>query len=1586
MKPSAVVSCIMLVFCAHAVPGAVHDLDVGVIDTKERNLSAELDAIGVEFRDLTESVRSGTPAVSDTDVLIIASYVTGEKDLADGITSAAGAIRSFVARGGVVLELQQRAGTQQAVPWLPKGLAAERRDLDFRILRIIRPDHPVFAGMTEQNAPGVVNSRPVYSELLPFAHWRWRNADRQWGAFREQLGFEVLVAHDLFSYWPALMEAAHGKGRILLCAMALDRPEMPLIGKDVTLNEQEGTRKILARVLAYAASVKEGRASPVRPTVVPEEILDPKLYDIYAGLPEGEDLMQRLYLSGFWKLRKLPDTMTPAEEDPKGECWTGGEEIPENDTGLKEKFWEEDYDDSQWPEHFVPWEWNKEFPTYVATNFGGVGWYRRTFRLPDLKPGARVVLHFEFVGNDSTVWINGQKAGSYSVLERHPGGIRTRGIGAEDHEYDITGIARPGEINTLVVRVFANGLQNQGPTALTDEAGGIWQPVWVDLRPSVYAEHILVTPRVVEGKIDLECRMRNTLSKDATLDMEAVVKPWRSYRYTPPVRGERTALRLPAQHVTPGRSALTFDMALRSPVTWDIENPFLYHLQLYAMLRGKRVLIGQTRFGFREITIRNGQFYINGKRLFLAGVQTNEPFMGCTYRTYNINHCVFGWYRAFRDINIFYNRYHSGHYPEPYYDVADEIGFMICDERLLPPMNLAKPLKPHDVLDWGGFVRAIKAQTTDPKESAFRTLWEKMSPETRQALAQIPEGGIPGASLKGTLAADMNKALEALGYYTTWLNPFWLDMGEYPADLAKLVSDKHKRRVSDSVRHLLYKCFNHPSIIQYSLGNEHLSNHGAERTKRFFPANTVMYDLYKRFDRTRPVTACSGSNCIIYYEREGCETWPKQDYVDFHYTEDGSYVHFPKLDSRVRGFREKYRHVGDADKPFINGESTGLNPRFYKAVWRRPYRKLTDTLPDLDRDVFLEIVRDTITEARTISAGFRFVRYYFIKNVGIRNLLARWQESQADMTAAVMEAFRRQGEVQVGFNMHALDRIVRDPTPSYARTLLEDRFSPVFLCCDLFDRNGLAGQALRPTVYAINDSMHDETRVRLETALLDQQGEALYTNVKNIGELAQGRRLVLEHPVALPEDLDSGHYALDMKLFAKDKLWSSKSYPFYVLGKPRQDFRLETSRRIAAYFADNERAGEGRQLLERLKISFTEVRDFSELDGFDVLIMAPQSTDNNLKLASGAITKWLQSGGRVLCLDQGLGGVPFIPGLQILPAGPGEYAPILVDVIVPGHPAFTGLKPEDWKMWNSRDGTRSLCNGYVLPLNESLLAVAYHNYNIRVGMAIAEVKVGDGICLLSQIDAVSRYGKDSVATRYLQNLFEYALAGEWTDQYARAVSGITEKSWDPPAHGDCFTVDLRSYCNMGFEDTKAGDKKGGWTDDGPRDDLLMAPVGRQIFMGLPFDVIKPRENSGKSCVVLKGRHRPYFPEGVHSIKIDRKAKRLFFLVTGVWIPNNKDIARIVFHYEPGGAGVLREYALTLTEGKHMADWTKPGKSLPAGHVAWMADHPRKRETVAFYLVEWENPLPFERVVAVDFIGTGQGIPILVAISGEKAGE
>lgn len=64
-------------------------------------------------------------------------------------------------------------------------------------------------------------------------------------------------------------------------------------------------------------------------------------------------------------------------------------------------------------------------------------------------------------------------------------------------------------------------------------------------------------------------------------------------------------------------------------------------------------------------------------------------------------------------------------------------------------------------------------------------------------------------------------------------------------------------------------------------------------------------------------------------------------------------------------------------------------------------------------------------------------------------------------------------------------------------------------------------------------------------------------------------------------------------------------------------------------------------------------------------------------------------------------------------------------------------------------------------------------------------------------------------------------------------------------------VDIRTIVNRGFKDEVPGDGKGGWTDQGPDNDLSEFPTGPVKLGGINFDIINPDENGGKSCMVFQ---------------------------------------------------------------------------------------------------------------------------------------
>jgi len=95
------------------------------------------------------------------------------------------------------------------------------------------------------------------------------------------------------------------------------------------------------------------------------------------------------------------------------------------------------FNDSAWLKLNLPHDWSIEQP-YSASNPsgngylpGGIGWYRKSFSVPEAGGGRRVSLEFDGVYRDSDVWINGRHLGH-------------RPYGYSSFEYDVTPYLKAG--------------------------------------------------------------------------------------------------------------------------------------------------------------------------------------------------------------------------------------------------------------------------------------------------------------------------------------------------------------------------------------------------------------------------------------------------------------------------------------------------------------------------------------------------------------------------------------------------------------------------------------------------------------------------------------------------------------------------------------------------------------------------------------------------------------------------------------------------------------------------------------------------------------------------------------------------------------------------------------------------------------------------------------------------------------------------------------------------------------------------------------------------------------------------------------
>jgi len=104
-------------------------------------------------------------------------------------------------------------------------------------------------------------------------------------------------------------------------------------------------------------------------------------------------------------------------------------------------------------------------------------------------------------------------------------------------------------------------------------------------------------------------------------------------------------------------------------------------------------------------------------------------------------------------------------------------------------------------------------------------------------------------------------------------------------------------------------------------------------------------------------------------------------------------------------------------------------------------------------------------------------------------------------------------------------------------------------------------------------------------------------------------------------------------------------------------------------------------------------------------------------------------------------------------------------------------------------------------------------------------------------------------------------------------------SWRDGVQKEFFKIDMRAACNWSHIDPVPGDGRD-WLDWGPNNDLRRMPRGDVQFEEVPFQVIDPATNRGKSIIMvgaLPKNSRLTVPGASREIPVARKAASLVFL-------------------------------------------------------------------------------------------------------------
>lgn len=301
--------------------------------------------------------------------------------------------------------------------------------------------------------------------------------------------------------------------------------------------------------------------------------------------------------------------------------------------------------------------------TATGYTVGGIGWYRKHFKLNNIK-NKEVNIYFDGVYMNSDVYINGHHLGN------HP-------YGYTPFSYDIAPYLKSsGEENILAVRA-----RNEGKNSRWYSGSGIYRHVWLTVTPLMHIAPwgvYITTPDVSDklAKISIKTKLINNGTNAGNATIRTSIFDAKNQILSNTSNQVNIGITNSASQ-NDEEIAQTFQVP--HPKLWSPETPYLYHAVSELSVNGKAIDKVTNSFGIRsiEITADKG-FLLNGKRILLRGGcmhHDNGPLGAATIDRAEI--------RRVQLLKSFgYNAVRTSHNPpsQQFLDACDSVGIIVIDE------------------------------------------------------------------------------------------------------------------------------------------------------------------------------------------------------------------------------------------------------------------------------------------------------------------------------------------------------------------------------------------------------------------------------------------------------------------------------------------------------------------------------------------------------------------------------------------------------------------------------------------------------------------------------------------------------------------------------------------------------------------------------------------------------------------------------------------------------------------------------------------------------------------------------------------
>ena len=224
--------------------------------------------------------------------------------------------------------------------------------------------------------------------------------------------------------------------------------------------------------------------------------------------------------------------------------------------------------------------------------------YRRKLPIPAEYAGKRLFLQLDGAGHIATVYVNGQEAGHHRC-------------GYTAFRCEITNLVTPGEDALITVKLDTTENPAVPPFGYVVDYltyGGLYREAWLDVRERAMISDLYITTPTTES-VHLEITAENA----------------ESCRFEVEILNE-------AGEVVLKKKTLDAVLELDVPGArcWSCEDPYRHTCRVSLLKQDTVLDVQEVKFGIRTAEFRENGFFLNGKQVFLRGLNRHQcwPYMG----------------------------------------------------------------------------------------------------------------------------------------------------------------------------------------------------------------------------------------------------------------------------------------------------------------------------------------------------------------------------------------------------------------------------------------------------------------------------------------------------------------------------------------------------------------------------------------------------------------------------------------------------------------------------------------------------------------------------------------------------------------------------------------------------------------------------------------------------------------------------------------------------------------------------------------------------------------------------------------------